>query len=135
MFTGALHWSLSSARSIQSIPPHPVSKIHFTIIHPPMSYMHSSSPHSCYMPCQSHPTSYGAPHYAVFFNLLSLHLSSVQIFSSAPCSQAFSTYVCSFLNVKRPSFTPIQNHRQNYRFVYSNFYVFRQQMRRQYVLD
>jgi hypothetical protein len=28
-----------------------------------------------------------------------------------------------FLNVKRPSFAPIQNHRQNYRFVYSNFYV------------
>jgi hypothetical protein len=27
------------------------------------------------------------------------------------------------LNVKRPSFAPIQNHRQNYSFVYSNFYV------------
>jgi hypothetical protein len=31
--------------------------------------------------------SYEAPHYAVFYNLLSLHLFSVQIFSSAPCSQ------------------------------------------------
>jgi hypothetical protein len=33
-------------------------------------------------------TSYEAHHYAVFFNLLSLHLSSVRIFSSALSSQA-----------------------------------------------
>jgi hypothetical protein len=31
--------------------------------------------------------------YAVFSNLLSLHLSSVQIFSSTPCSQTPSVYV------------------------------------------
>jgi hypothetical protein len=37
-------------------------------------------------------TSYEAPHYAVFSNLLSLYLSSVQIFST-PCSRKPSIYV------------------------------------------
>jgi hypothetical protein len=39
-------------------------------------------------------TSYEAPHYAVFSNLLSLHPSSVQIFSSNTLS------LCSSLNVR-----------------------------------
>jgi hypothetical protein len=30
--------------------------------------------------------------------------------------------LCSFLNVREPSFAPIQNHRQNFSFVYSIFY-------------
>jgi hypothetical protein len=38
-------------------------------------------------------TSYEAPHYAVFSNLLSIYLTSVHIFSSAPCSQTPSVYV------------------------------------------
>jgi hypothetical protein len=60
-------------------------------------------PHSCYMPCPSHPpwldnskksTSYEAPHYVVFSTLPSLHLSSVQLFSSNTLS------LCSSLNVR-----------------------------------
>jgi hypothetical protein len=69
VFIRALHWSLSWARSIQSIPSH-ISKIHFNIVYPPapwsskvisfhltllpISYIHISSPLSCYMPCPSH---------------------------------------------------------------------------------
>jgi hypothetical protein len=37
--------------------------------------------------------SYDVPHYAVFFSLLSIHPSSIQIFSSAPCSHTTSVYV------------------------------------------
>jgi hypothetical protein len=38
-------------------------------------------------------TSYDVSHYAIFSNLPSLHLSSDQIFSSAPCSQTPLVYV------------------------------------------
>jgi hypothetical protein len=38
-------------------------------------------------------TSYEAPQYADFSNLLTLHPVSVQIFSSTPCSQSPSVYV------------------------------------------
>jgi hypothetical protein len=75
VFTRALHWSLSWARSIQSIPYHPIpsylSKNHFNIVHLPMPWSSQWSlsfwlsqqypicisllPHSCYMPCSSHP--------------------------------------------------------------------------------
>jgi hypothetical protein len=74
----------------------------FLLAFPPKSYMHSS-PHSCYMPCPSHPPrldhsyytrrSYVAIRYAVLSNLLLLHPSAAHIFPSAPCSQIPSVYV------------------------------------------
>jgi hypothetical protein len=73
-------------------------------------------------------------HYGVFSGLLSLHLFSVQIFSPAPCPQTPSVCVPP-LNITRPSFTPTQNHRQNYSLVCSNYYVFRQHTRRQKIVD
>jgi hypothetical protein len=68
MFTRALHWSLPWGRSIQSIPPYPISlrpililSTHLRLGLPsgllwlsPISYMHPSLPLSCYMPCPSH---------------------------------------------------------------------------------
>jgi hypothetical protein len=117
----------------------------FTCCTLPISHMHSSSSPlvlhthwsssltwSFYL-YLAKSTSYEAPHYAVFSSLLSLHLSFIQIFSSVPCSQTPSVYVPPLMS--RSSFTPIQNHEQNYSFVYSNFYFFRQQTRRQKVLD
>jgi hypothetical protein len=71
--------------------------------------------------------------YAIVSILPSPHPSSVQISSSAPCSQIPSVYVPPLMS--EIMFTPIQNHRQNYSLVYSNFYVLWQQTRRQKVLD
>jgi hypothetical protein len=94
-----INWSLSWARWIQFIPPLISLKIylmlstHLRISLPSGLFWHSSWPHSCYVPCPSHTvwldhsnytwrkiTNYETPRYAVFSNLLSLHLSSVQIF-------------------------------------------------------
>jgi hypothetical protein len=69
----------------------------------------------------------------VFSNLLSPHPSSVQILSSASNSQIHSVYVPT--SITKANTEPIQNHRKNCSYAYSNFYVFRQQMRRQKVLD
>jgi hypothetical protein len=66
VFTRALHWSLPSARSIQSVPSYRnLSKIYFNIAHPSTSWSLSfwlshQYPilillHSCCMPCPSHP--------------------------------------------------------------------------------
>jgi hypothetical protein len=152
VFTRTLYWSLSRTRT-NPVHRNPSYLRYILIL---SSYLRldlhirifpSGSPiktRACCIPCQYHPawldhsdhnlkksTSYEAPHYAVFSNLLSLHPSLVQIFSSTPCSHP----LCSSLNVKRPSFTPTQNHRQNYTLLGSNFYVFRQQTRGENVMN
>jgi hypothetical protein len=57
--TRGLHWSVSWVRSIQFIPPHPIVLVFllvsFLLAFPQKPYIHSFMPHSCYMPCPSHP--------------------------------------------------------------------------------
>jgi hypothetical protein len=152
MFTRALHWSLAWARSIQSIPPHPIylrsilvlcAHLHLDLLSgfsTNVQYTFLFSP--ILVTCPAHlmlldliiliilgkEYKLWIPSLCSFSNLPSLHPSSFKIFSSAPFSQTPS--VCVPSTVSEPNLTPIQNHRQNYSFVYFNFYVFRQQMKR-----
>jgi hypothetical protein len=58
-------------------------------------------------------TSYEAPHYAVFSNLLPFNLSSIQIFSSASCSHVPSVCVLPLM-LETKFHTHTESYRQNY---------------------
>jgi hypothetical protein len=127
-FTRALHLSLSCARLIQLVPPtilicprsililstlfclgfrmdfFSTNNLYVFLFYP-FCATSSSSTWSFWLHLVK-GTSHKA-HYAVFSILLSLHPSSVQIFSLVACSQAPSV-LCYSLDV-RPSFTPMQH--------------------------
>jgi hypothetical protein len=108
----------------------------------PNFYMHLSFTHAHYMSSPlslslsstisfyiylAKRTSYEAPYYAVS-SLLSLQPSSVQTFSSAPSSQTSS--ICATSLMSETKFRTHTKHKQNCGFLYSSFYVFRQQSNR-----
>jgi hypothetical protein len=147
--TTTLHLSLSWARSIQSIPPHPISQRSILIVstHPHGDFLSGLYPsgfptyslyailslHSCYMSCLFHIPWLDHSNYTwrrvQVMQLLIMQFSPTL---STLCSQTSSVYFLT--KCQKPSFTPIENHRQNYGFVYYNFQVFRH-TRREKVLD
>jgi hypothetical protein len=123
VFIRAFHWSLSEARLIHSILPHPIHRAYTSILSTNVHLglpndllsscsTHSSSPYSCYIPCPSQPrldgsnynylsrsTSYEAPHYAVYSWLLLLRsLLRPHILFSTSFWKTLS--LCSSLNVR-----------------------------------
>jgi hypothetical protein len=89
--------------------------------------MHSPSPHSCYTPSPSHPP------WIDHSNLMSLHHSSIQMFSSVPCSQTPSV-LCSSLSVRDQVSRPYRTTGKII-VLYILIFVFRQQTRRQKFLE
>jgi hypothetical protein len=152
------NWSLSWSRSIPSIPPHPTYLRSILIPSTQLrldlpnglfpsgftTIMHSAFPHACYMSCHSRSLSldhsnyvsheiYDALHCDVF--LQTPIISSLfwpNIFFSISFSNTLSLRYVSPL-MSETKFQTIQNHMQNYIIVYSNFYIFTQQTRRQYL--
>jgi hypothetical protein len=108
----------------------------FTLV----SYIYSSSSHSCYIPCPSYSPTLDRFNYTWRRVQVTIPL----VMQRSPPSRHFiplrSEYspkhtvlkqpIFSF-QCQRPSFAPIQNHKQSYSLQYSKFHVFRQLTRRQ----
>jgi hypothetical protein len=158
-FTVALHWSLSWATAVKSIPQHrlldpfkyylPTYVLVFVVVSFPWLRTNELRVVLCYpigATCLAHlilidliiviilakSSSYEASHYAAFSNVPSPFPSLVQIFSSASCSQTLLVCVPPIRHqISHPYRTTVE---YNLIYIYSNFYVFRQVTRRRKVL-
>jgi hypothetical protein len=153
MFTRNFHWSLTWARSIHSTPFY----IRFILIlftylclDLPRGLLPSGFPTNILYVLLIFPIHATCPTPLIFLDLIFLVWlgEEYKLWSSSLCSFLQSSVNSSLFGLivlkhhqsvflplfQRPSFTPIQNHRHNYCFVYSNVYAFRQQTRGQKVL-
>jgi hypothetical protein len=157
VFTKAPYWSLFWARSTQFIPPHSIflksililSTTYVVFSEWTLSLLISHR-YSIRIPLL--PTCATCPihHTLIDIIILITHSEEYKLWLASLCSVLQSSLtsslfgpnillrtlfsnnlsLCSSLNI-RHSFTSIQNHRQNYSFVYYNFYVFKNQTRTQ----
>lgn len=114
VFTRAHTGPHPESRWIQSRPPHPISLKYigpFLLAFPPTPCMQSFSPHTCYMPCLSHPPSLDHSNYIwqrvhIMYLIMQfsptsyyylIHLT-IPIFSSAPFSQTLSVHVLPLIS-------------------------------------
>jgi hypothetical protein len=116
VFTLAIHWFIPSTSRFFPV-------VSFLLDFPPKSYMHSAflmrgifHVHLIFLDLTILILFYEqynvwSPHYTVFSNLIPSRPSSVQVLSSAPCSQIISVYFLP--SSQRPNFT---SYRQNYIF-------------------
>ena len=110
--------------------------VSFPQVSPPKPCIHLSSPnHTCYMPRQTHSSRYNHKN-KIGWGVKIIKLL-IMYFSPLPCyfvplspyillSTLFSKHPKpTFLpQCERPSFTPIQNNKQNYGSLYLNLYIF-----------
>jgi hypothetical protein len=103
----------------------------FVLTFPPMTHMHSSCLHSCYMPCISHPPRLHHSNYIVLGEEYKSRSSSLCSFLHHPVTSSLfgPNILLSTLFSDTLSLRSSLNVRQNYSIVYSDFYVFRQQRR------
>ena len=137
MFTSARYMSLSSARSIHSMPHHPTSWRCFNNILPSMPRSPYRNPvctsplsHTCYVPCQCHSSGFDHPNvFGTEYRSLS---SSICSFLHFPVSASLlgpnillKHPLPTFLpQCEWPSYTPKQNNSHNHSSLYLNLHIF-----------
>jgi hypothetical protein len=73
--------------------------VSFLLAFPPISFMHSSSPHSCYMPYLSHPPWHDHSNIVLYYSIL-LHLFTYRRLFTVSCTTARPINLINFKSLK-----------------------------------